>query len=115
MRKAEITRALLAGTMLTVLVGLMPAGSARAAIPTAPASRAIRAAQAARANAKPPVRQVITVTAVARTTTYATLRAYQVSAANALGKTAAAPGPRSPGPAASATGGHQILSSEVRR
>jgi L,D-peptidoglycan transpeptidase YkuD (ErfK/YbiS/YcfS/YnhG family) len=81
MHKAEVTRVLLAGTMLTVLVGLMPAGSARAVVPFAQVGRAIQAAAIPRANAAPPVRQLITVTAVSRTTTYATFRAYQVSAA----------------------------------
>jgi uncharacterized protein (DUF1810 family)/L,D-peptidoglycan transpeptidase YkuD (ErfK/YbiS/YcfS/YnhG family) len=69
MHKVTMTRALLAGTTLTVLAGLFQAGVARAAALTG----------------QPPVRQliatreVITVTAASRTTSYATFRAYQVT------------------------------------
>ncbi len=68
MRTAEATRALLAVTMLTVLALLVPAGPSRAA----PAGQSqVRALAAAR--------QLITVTASSRTTSYATFRAYQVT------------------------------------
>jgi L,D-peptidoglycan transpeptidase YkuD (ErfK/YbiS/YcfS/YnhG family) len=61
---------MLAATMLAVPVGLMPAGPARAA--------AVKATPTAAARA-PAVSQLIMVTAVSRTTTYATFRAYQVT------------------------------------
>jgi L,D-peptidoglycan transpeptidase YkuD (ErfK/YbiS/YcfS/YnhG family) len=81
MPKTEITGVLLAGTMLTVLTCLLAAGPAGAAVPARQADWAIQAAQTARTDATPPVRQLITVTAVSRTSTYATLRAYRVSGA----------------------------------
>ena len=69
MRKAEIVRGLLAAAMLTLLAGTLAAGPARAA-----------QAQAKTAQAKTaPVRQLITVTAASRGTTYATFRAYRVT------------------------------------
>ena len=61
MRQKTATR-MLAGTMLAVLAGLMPAGTASAR------ARPVFAA-----------RQLVTVTAASRGTTYATLRAYQVT------------------------------------
>ena len=61
MRKTTVIR-LLAGAMLTVLAGLVPAGTALA-----------------RARPLVVARQLVTVTAASATSTYATLRAYQVS------------------------------------
>ena len=68
MRKVEIARALAAAATLTALATPLAAGPARAA-PAGPASQAKTT----------PVRQLITVTAASRGTTYATFRAYQVT------------------------------------
>jgi L,D-peptidoglycan transpeptidase YkuD (ErfK/YbiS/YcfS/YnhG family) len=74
MRKVEIARALAAAAMLTVLAGPLAAGSARAAT----VSQAGRASTAGTAATRP-VRQLITVAAASRGTSYATFRAYQVT------------------------------------
>ena len=66
MRKSTLVRLTLAGAAFAVLAGLWPAGQA---------SAAARAASAG----KLPVRQLITVTAASRTSTYATFRAYQIT------------------------------------
>jgi L,D-peptidoglycan transpeptidase YkuD (ErfK/YbiS/YcfS/YnhG family) len=63
MHRKAIARALLAATTLTAAAGLFPAWSAHAATVAA----------------KPPARQLVTVTASSRTTSYATFRAYQVT------------------------------------
>jgi L,D-peptidoglycan transpeptidase YkuD (ErfK/YbiS/YcfS/YnhG family) len=68
MRKVEIARALAAAATLTALATPLAAGPARAA-PAGPASQA-KTTQ---------VRQLVTVTAASRGTTYATFRAYQVT------------------------------------
>ena len=77
MRKIDITRGVLAGAMVTVLAGLLPAGRAAAASPDAPATAPATAPGTASATAG--LRQLITVTAVSHSTTFATFRAYQVS------------------------------------
>lgn len=66
----KLARALLAGTLLTVLAGFLSAG----------ATLAVHAANAANAAASTlVVRQLITVTATSHSTSYATFRAYQVT------------------------------------
>src|ERR1700759_2829484 len=67
MRTAKPTRALLAVTLLTVLALLIPAGRSGAA-------------QLSRSPLRPLLteRQLVTVIASSRTTSYATFRAYQV-------------------------------------
>jgi L,D-peptidoglycan transpeptidase YkuD (ErfK/YbiS/YcfS/YnhG family) len=69
MRKAEIARGLLAVAMLTLLAAPLAAGQARAAPVQTKTAQAKTAA----------VRQLITVTAASRGTTYATFRAYRVT------------------------------------
>jgi L,D-peptidoglycan transpeptidase YkuD (ErfK/YbiS/YcfS/YnhG family) len=68
MRKPEIARSLGAAAVLSVLAAPLAAGQALAA----PTSRASTARTV-------PVRQLITVTAASHSTTYATLRAYQIA------------------------------------
>lgn len=76
---AKLARALLAGTLLTVLAGFLSAGPAGAAGLAADAP-AVRAADAANAAASTlVVSQLITVTATSHTTSYATFRAYRVT------------------------------------
>jgi uncharacterized protein (DUF1810 family)/L,D-peptidoglycan transpeptidase YkuD (ErfK/YbiS/YcfS/YnhG family) len=69
MRMAQLTRALLVGAMITVLAVLVPAGTPRAA--AAAGHAPVRQLAA--------VRQLITVTASSRSTTFATFRAYRVT------------------------------------
>jgi uncharacterized protein (DUF1810 family)/L,D-peptidoglycan transpeptidase YkuD (ErfK/YbiS/YcfS/YnhG family) len=69
MRNAQLTRGLLAGTMLALLSGLVLAGPSRAAAATGQPSVGPLAA----------VRQLITVTASSRSSTEATFRAYRVT------------------------------------
>lgn len=64
----------LAATVLAVLAGFGPAGPAAAAVRAPAVQPPVR--QIVR---QPAVRQLITVTAASRTTTYATFRAYQVT------------------------------------
>lgn len=82
-----VSLGVLTGALVLLVIGPLPAGTARAAAAAPPAAAvavrgAVRPAAVNTARARRrrrPVRQLITVRAASRTTTYATLRAYRRS------------------------------------